>query len=109
MAITQLTGPASPTPREVYAPCFFKGRIWITNGPFEGVGFIFRAPYSGSFFAVETLLRATHRKQITRFALGPVTKRQLNALPRVTKDSPELRPAAVFERLGHELGIDWTA
>lgn len=109
MAVQKLSGPVSPTPREVYAPCFFKGRIWLAGGAFEGVGFIFRAPYSGSFFAAEALLRATHRKQITRFALGPMTKRQLNALPRQTKDSPELRPAVVFERLGRELGVDWAA
>jgi hypothetical protein len=37
--------PVSPTPPAVYEPRFWRGRIWIKGGAFEGVGFVVRCPY----------------------------------------------------------------
>lgn len=102
-------GPVSPTPPTVYEPRFWKGRIWIKNGPFAGVGFIIRCPYGVAANAAALLQRAAARGQITRYTFGPLPAEQLKRLPKATRNDPLLRYEPVFDDLAESLHIDWVA
>jgi len=99
----------SPTPREVYEPRFWKGRIWVQGGPFQGVGFITRCPYGVAMNLSEILTRACARRQITRYTFGPMPVAELKRLPKTTKNAPELRYEPMLSKLASEWQIDWSA
>lgn len=99
----------SPTPATVYEPRFWKGRIWIAGGPFQGIGFVVRCPYGAAMNLSEVLTRASARRQILRYAFGPVPARALSAMSRAERDNPALRYEPVLEDLSRRYGIDWSA
>jgi len=92
-------------------PRIWKGRVYTKGGPVAGFGFLFKAPYGEPQAAVERLLRATLTRQIIRFELGPVpaseTREWDSTNPRWRDSLTRYEPA--FERLGLQLGIDWSA
>lgn len=98
----------SPTPRSVYEPRIFTVRIWVPGGPFEGVGFLFKAPYGTSIMASEILARAVARQQITRFTFGAASRSMLRRRRAVTSEQfRRFEPA--FSAVGQQLGIEWAA
>ena len=103
-----LAGPRSPTPRLVYERRFYKVRIWVPDGPFEGIGLTFRAPYGVAVNASELLARAVARGQILRFTFGAITPKQLTAMTREQKDNTP-RYEDAFDDFARAWGIDWGA
>jgi hypothetical protein len=99
----------SPTPKVVYQPRFWKGRIWVKGGPFQGVGFLIRCPYGVAANAAEILQRAAARGQITRYTFGPMPADQLKHLSKEYRNAPGLRYEPVFDNLAANLHIDWAA
>lgn len=104
-----LMTPRSPTPKLVYEPRFWRGRIWVQGGPFQGVGFIVRCPYGTAMNLAEILTRASARGQIRRYTFGPLPPSALSALPREVRDDPRLRYEPVLEQLAQDHHIDWSA
>lgn len=96
-------------PKIVYEPRFWKGRVWIKGGPIAGVGFLFRCPYGVATNVSVMLTRQATLGQIARFTFGPVPGRQLTAMAKEVKNSPELRFEEVLGKLGSDLGINWEA
>lgn len=97
--------PRSPTPPLVYEPRLWSGRLWVAGGPFEGIPFAFKAPYGVYMNALQVLGRATARRQILRFQMGPMSKTKLRQLDRDTL----VRYEDAFESLGRTYLIDWSA
>lgn len=97
--------PRTPTPELVYEPRIWSGRLWLVDGPFEGIPFAFKAPYGVYMNALQILGRAMARRQITRFQMGPMSKTKLRSLDRARL----ARYEDVFADLGRTHTIDWSA
>lgn len=100
-----LVGDRSPTPPIVYEPRIWKARIWVENGPFEGISLIFKAPYGQGMNAATVLARAIARYQILRLAFGPARARDFAKLNRKNL----LRFDEAFEAVARAWAIDWAA
>jgi hypothetical protein len=101
----------SPTPLTVYEPRLFRVRLWTPENPFRGVVFHFKAPYGVYMNALQVLGRAMARGQITRLEFGPLSPRQIKALD---ENEPGWRKRLtryeqVFEQIGHDYHLDWSA
>ena len=86
-------------------PRIWAGRIYTKDGPFEGYGFTFKAPYGVYMNATVLLARASATRQILRFQLGPLSNKGFRTLDR----SKLRRFDEVLDDLGKQLGIDWSA
>lgn len=105
MAVNPYMEPVSPTPQIVYESRIWAARVWVHNGPFEGIPLVWKAPYGQAMNAATVLSRACSRHQIMRFQFGPASARQMRRVDRKTLQRFEVAFAAVAERWA----IDWAA
>lgn len=88
-------------------PRIWRARIWFKGGPFEGAGFIFKAPYGGPAEAAEALIELEERYELERFQLSPLPKRILSTFTREDREALE-RFGPAFDRVSTQVGIDWS-
>jgi len=90
---------ATPRPR------IWRARIWTKGGPFEGTGFIFKAPIGWAGDAASVLVGLEERYKITRYQLGPVPARVLSAFTHEDREALERFGPALDRAAPH---IDWS-
>ena len=88
-----------------HEPRIWAGRIYTKGGPIAGYGFVFKAPYGVYMNAAIVLTRAAATGQIIRYQIGPLTTKGFRSLDRKNLE----RYDEVFDRLGRQLNIDWSA
>ena len=103
-----LEGPKSPTPTVVYEPRIWKVRIWKSGTGVAGAGVTFKAPYGVAVNAAQVLARAAARRQITRFAFGPVPNSELKSWGKAERNALT-RYEDAFDQLSATHQIDWDA
>jgi hypothetical protein len=100
--------PVTPTPPIVYEPRIWKARVWVKNGPFEGIPVRFKAPYGVAMNAIMVLTRAAARYQILRFQAGPVLPTELATWTKADRAALQ-RYEDAFAEVARAWRIDWDA
>ena len=70
-------------------PRIWRCRIWKQDGPFEGIGFVFKAPPGFPALCAEDLVHLAEQGEIVRFQMGPVPVRVLRGWTREDRERLE--------------------